>query len=109
MQALAIVPAVAGGVWSVLQPGLDPFSDEKDAELGPVVYGYLLFFLGGGIKKLATRFNRDFFKALLRIPSLNQSIRTSWFMSGFWILLPLLSWIMTDTVLRSPTTQVPGW
>lgn len=37
MQALAIgIPAVAGGVWSVLQPGLDPFSDEKDALRGSV-------------------------------------------------------------------------
>jgi len=33
MQALAIgIPAVAGGVWSVLQPGLDPFSDEKEGD-----------------------------------------------------------------------------
>ena len=57
MQALAIVPAVAGGVWSVLQPGLDPFSDEKDAltdgwirRIWPVVKNpwlFAVFFWGG--------------------------------------------------------------
>ena len=60
MQALAIgIPAVAGGVWSVLQPGLDPFSDEKDALRGSVgswgavtscetnPWLFAVFFLGG--------------------------------------------------------------
>ena len=70
MQALAIgIPAVAGGVWSVLQPGLDPFSDEKDALRGSVgSWGEMTscekplviccFFVGGvGIKKkISTRF-----------------------------------------------------
>ena len=94
MQALAIVPAVAGGVWSVLQPGLDPFSDEKDAllgtfwaildglssdrwETGPWGIGCIFWestiinqvFIGGSILR---RYKDSY---------LNQSIRTSWFMS----------------------------
>lgn len=71
MQALAIVPAVAGGIWSVLQPGLDPFSDEKDALRGSVgswgfdqlwkTPGYLVrFFFGWENQKMINQVLQGF-------------------------------------------------